>query len=181
MGGNWVIISSVAILVGGLVLGAIVFFAGERNEPDVMLASVAFASPYVASGVIALIGHLSHHASYVAAAGLAVWVLTLVTFSIVVFPLLAPAVVLISSGLAETQAWFWGDWAAGALIVVGLAGSLVLLLFYDDPTAWVSPDGSAGASDVITRVESFRTLTIVTAMVAFVAAHRLVTSVVQHR
>lgn len=160
-------IASVIVIVGGVGLALVHNYAGNDGDPEGWLAASAFAAPFVMAGVLALFGVWRGRSGVVAAAGIALVPISIV--SVVMWPILVPAAVLIVLGLAAGADRSARENVAFALVVVGLPIAFALLLVHNDPVSWVTPDGGGGSSsDVITNVEALGSLSI-TAMVSAAA------------
>ncbi len=156
--------ASIAIGAGGIALVFVHYYAGSPGSPDGWLSAVGFAAPFIGAGLIALIGTIRRQAALMLAAGAAVVPMSLL--SIVLIPLLIPAVALIVQatkiGLRPSSLLIPG------LLGAGLIGALALLVFHQDPAQWSTPEGGGGSSNIVTTTEAV--IAISTALTAAVVA-----------
>ena len=166
--GSWrnVTLVAVAVMLAAVGLGVFRYFAGDPNTPSYIFGCVAFAAPFFAGGLLAVVGDRRGHPLFVVAAGVGLYPISLV--SIVMWPLLIPAALLIWQGGRRIDDPTAAEALVSVAIVAGLCGTFAMLVFHKDPATWQAPDGSSGSSDIITSTESLITLSILAAV--FVAA-----------
>ncbi len=153
------VIASAAVIGWAVVLGIIHRLGASLDTPHIDLSSVAFGAPFLAAGAATLVGEVRRAPWIVAAGGLALIPMSLLTFSPVALPLLIPASFLLAHGLAPTEAW-----PRSALLAVTALAALIL---HDDPAEWQASDGSQrGASDIITASEAVLSLALSTSVIA---------------
>jgi hypothetical protein len=150
------------------VIGTIAWFASENGEPQRRSGAVAFACAFVAVSLVSIIGLLWQRPWLLAASGLALMGMTVITFSPVAFPiLLFPAAFLAGRGFASTDAWPGMAVVSAVLAGLLLFASLGALIFHDDAAEWTAPNGTHyGSSDIITRTEVAISLSFSAAAVA---------------
>jgi len=89
--------------------------------------------------------------------------------SIVLMPLIIPAVLLIVRSTRER--FEPQDLAMPAVLASGLVVALAIVVFHQDPATWSTPDGGGGSSNIVTSLEA--TIAISTsAVVVLIAAFR---------
>lgn len=151
-------------MVGGIGLMVLHYFAGSPDDPEGWLSAVGFGVPFVATGVLALIGVRMKRAELVFVAGLILVPMSLL--SIVLIPLLAPAALLIAhaagSGIAPSRLMVP---AALALVILT---AFAILVFHQDPVTWTTETGGGGSSNIVTKAEA--TLAIVAAVAVTASA-----------
>jgi hypothetical protein len=158
------VVSASLVVFAGVALIVIREVAGDPDEPTGVISSVALSSPFLAAGLISLIGESRSKPAYSVAAGVALLPMSLI--SLILVPLLLPALVLIVLNAPRVLALTIYEAVSGVLIAAGLLAALALLFVHQDPATWSTPDGSAGASDIITTFEAQRTLGIVALVLA---------------
>lgn len=108
------------------------------------------SAPFIGAGDLALLGVVRKHASLLLVASIAVIAMSLM--SVVLLPLLIPCVVLI--GYGSTVATLDANLVLPTLLAVALDGSMLLLVFHQDPVTWSSPEGGGGSSNIVTATEA---------------------------
>ena len=145
-------ISSIAVCVGGAAVALVHYYAGSGSpgRPEGWLSAIGFAAPIFGAGLVGLIGASRSHGALMLAAGTAIIPMSVV--SIVLLPLLFPAIVLLAHG---------GNTAHGpksfifpTLILVVLVGAFALTVFHQDPAEWSGPDGPESSSNIVTNTEA---------------------------
>ncbi len=165
-------VPAVAVTVGGVAAGAVHYFAGSPGMPNGELAAMAFGAPWVMAGVLTLVGTIRGCPTVVAFAGMAAFPISLV--SIVLWPLLVPALLLVAQGVSRFNHPAPRDIGVGFLIAIGLVSAFFLLLVHQDPATWQTPEGGTHySSDIITAVEALASLAIVVTVGVAAAATML--------
>ncbi len=159
-------VSGVIAIVGGIGLMAVHNLAGSEGDPEGWFAAIGFGAPFVGAGCLAVLGANGDNPALCIAAGLALWPMSLV--SVVLFPLLAPATIMVWAGVknAPSARSLWLAEALGAALVV-VFGFLVL---HQDPVTWTTPTGSGGSSNIVTDFEATLSLATVGAVIGVAAA-----------
>lgn len=143
-------VASVAIVAGGVALVFVHYYAGSPGDPEGWFSAIGFAAPYIGAGLVALVGTLRKRAALMLAAGVAV--IPMSVLSIVLIPLLIPAVVLvIQAGKVGVNP---SSLVLPAVLAAGLVGALAVVVFHQDPAQWSTPDGGGGSSNIVTTTES---------------------------
>lgn len=163
-------VAAVLVVVAGAALVPIRLIAGDPNSPDGVFSSVALAAPFVAAGLVALIGEWRRKPIYSVAAGVALLPMSIVSF--ILIPLLIPAMVLIAVSVPRASRSSNLDIGVSVVIVVGLVAAFVALLVHEDPVSWQTPTGGGSSSDIITTAEARLSLAIVGLVLAIVAVFR---------
>ena len=161
------IVSAVLVIVAGIALIPIREIASEPSNAEGPLSSVAFAAPFIAAGVVALLGEYRAKPIYSVAAGVALLPISLVSF--ILIPLLIPAILVIGMGLSRLSAPSNLDIGVSIVLTVGLVVAFAALLVHQDPTSWSTPTASGSSSDIVTTTEATLSLTIVAAVLAVAA------------
>ena len=143
------------VMLAAVGLGIVRFLAGDSSTPYYILGCAAFAAPFFAGGLVALLGERQGHPMFVAAVGISLWPISVV--SIVMWPILIPAGFLAWKGLEAAATWTAVDISVSIAIVAGICGTFALLLFHQDPASWETRDGSASSSNIITGTEALMT------------------------
>ena len=138
------------------------YFGGSPAEGS--LAAAGFAAPFVGAGLLGLIGAHRSRVELSLATGVALVPMSLI--SVVLFPLLIPAGILIrrSHSVAARRL------AVPALLGLALVGTLALLILHQDPASWTTPDEFGSSSNIVTTVESTLSLVITVSVVALAYA-----------
>lgn len=129
-----------------------------------MTGSIAFGAPFFTCGLIGLLGERRGYPVLVLAAGVALCPISLV--SIVLFPVVFPASVMIAAGASGMNRLTITDGLAGALVLVSTWGTFAMLVFHIDPASWATEFGSASSSNIITMTESMITFAVLAATLA---------------
>lgn len=144
-------LASISIVVGGVALIFVHYYAGSPDDPEGWLSAVGFAAPFIGAGFVALAGSIRGRAEMVLAAGIAV--VPMSVLSVVLFPLVIPASVLVVQAVKQgvrPQAL-----VLPTVLAAGLVGALAVVVFHQDPAQWSTPDGSGSSSNIVTATESF--------------------------
>ncbi len=158
------ILASAAVIVGGSGLVFVHYYAGSPGDPEGWFAALGFAAPFIGVGALALAGTLRRRPALAFAAGVAL--VPMSVLSIVLIPLLIPAALLIVR--AAVEGFRAQDLLVPGLLASGLVVVLAILVFHQDPVSWSTPEGSGGASNIVTTTEA--TIAIVsTVAAAFIA------------
>jgi len=158
------VVSASLVVFAGVALIVVREVAGDPNEPVGIISSVALSSPFIAAGLISLIGESRSKHAYSVVAGVALLPMSLI--SLILVPLFLPALALIVLNASRLTALTIYEAVSGVLIAAGLMAALALLFVHQDPTTWTTPNGSGGASDIITTFEAQRTLGLVALILA---------------
>lgn len=156
------ILSAFGIAAGGVVVAFVHYFGGSPGDPEGWFAALGFAAPFIGAGLLALVGLGREWPALVFAAGLAVMPMSVV--SIVLFPLIVPALVLETHAIRH---WFGGrDLVVPAMLALPLMAAFAIVVFHQDPATWSTPTGSGGSSNIVTTTEAAIALTAAAAVVA---------------
>lgn len=161
------VVAAVVVVIAGIALVPIREFASEPNDAEGALSSVAFAAPFIAAGLIALLGVHRAKPIYSVAAGVALLPISLVSF--ILIPLLVPAMLLIAIGMTVATQSSNRDVGISIVVTVGLVAAFAALLVHQDPATWSTLDSSGMSSDIVTTREATLGLSIV-ASVLLIAA-----------
>lgn len=146
------------VLLGAGAVGVLRFAGGSPAERGLegVLGALALAGVLAAPAVAALVAYGGAPRVLIGAGGGLAMVA--VTASIATWPLLAPAVVILSIGVSKHQR---GGGGLGALVVlVAVPAALLVLFMSEDPRSW-SGNGSTGStSDTIAYAESLVSLAL---------------------
>lgn len=135
----------------------------DNGDPEGWFASIGFAAPFIAAGLLAVLGAVVGAPWHWWTAGCALVPCSVV--SIVLFPLLGPAMLLVALGLAHGPS---GRRWLGSVLAATLVVSFGIIVFHQDPAEWSGPTGGGGSSNIITTTEA--TLSVVTAICVLVVA-----------
>lgn len=158
------VVSAALVIAAGIALIPIREIAGDPNNPDGLISSIAFAAPFIAAGLIALLGEHRGKPIYSVAAGVALLPISLVSF--ILIPLLIPAMLLIAVGITRAKQSSNRDIGVSIIITVGLVVAVAALLAHQDPASWSTPNASGSSSDIVTTTEATLGLAIVAAVLA---------------
>lgn len=152
------------VMAAAVGLGIVRYLAGDPSTPHHIVGCAAFAAPFFTGGLVAFLGERRGHPMFVAAAGIGLWPISLV--SIVMWPLLIPAAFLTWKGrqVAATRGPL--DIPVSIAIVAGIWGTFAMLLFHQDPASWQTHHGSASSSNIITIGEALVTGAVLVGVVA---------------
>ena len=143
-------VSSLTITTGGVFAASVHFFAGTPGDPEGWFASVGFGAPFMGLGLLALVGAKRDRPELTFASA---WLLIpMSVVSIVLIPLIVPAVVLIASAAREPLSA--QDLAVSVIFAGSVALSFAYLVFHQDPAEWSTPEGGGGSSNIVTTVEA---------------------------
>ncbi len=161
------IAASVAVVLGGVALVFVHYYGGSAGDPEGWFAALGFAAPFIGVGLVALAGTLRKRPSLVLASGVAL--IPMSVLSIVLLPLILPAVLLIVHALQERLEL--RDLALPAVLLLGLVVVLAVVVFHQDPVTWSTPDGGGRSSNIVTSLEAAFAISV-TAAVVMIAACR---------
>ena len=144
--------AAMLVMLAAVLVGLVPWFASEDGEPDRLRYAIAFAAPFFAAGLLALMSERLGRPRYVMAAGLALIPISVI--SIVAVPLLLPALMLIVLGSRATRPGWSVEMPGSIVIIVAFVASMLSLLLHDDPRTWTTADGHRHfASDTTTGAE----------------------------
>ena len=144
------IAASVAVVLGGVALTFIHYYGGSPGSPEGKFAALGFASPFIGAGLLAMVGALRGRPALMFAAGAAL--IPMSVLSIVLMPLIIPAVLLIVRSTRER--FEPQDLAMPAVLASGLVVALAIVVFHQDPATWSTPYGGGGSSNIVTSLEA---------------------------
>ena len=154
---RWALFAAGCVLIGGLALVFIHFLGGTEGDPEGWFAAVGIAAPFLGAGALAAVGSFVDAPWLWWAAGFALVPCSIV--SVVLFPMLAPAIALIVLGLRDRD----GDprewW--GVVLVAALIGSFGFVVFHQDPVTWAG----GGSSNIVTTTEATISVVVVVCVV----------------
>ncbi len=159
------IAASAAIVLGGVAVAFIHYYGGSPGSPEGRFAALGFASPFIGAGLLALVGTRREHPALLLAAGVAL--IPMSVLSIVLIPLIIPAVLLIVHALQKQ--FDPRDLAVPALLALSLVTALAVLVFHQDPATWSTPEGGGGSSDIVTTSEAALAISATVAVVLIAA------------
>ena len=155
------IAAAVAVVLGGVALVFVHYYGGSAGDPEGWFAALGFAAPFIGAGLVALAGTLRSRPALMLAAGAAL--IPMSVLSIVLMPLILPAVVLIVRSIQER--FEPQDLAMPAVLAFGLVVVLAIVVFHQDPVTWSTPDGGGSSSDIVTSLEAAIAISVTAAAV----------------
>jgi len=158
-------VASVAVVLGGVAVAFIHYYGGSPGSPEGRFAALGFAAPFIGAGLVALVGTLRGRPALVLAAGVAL--IPMSVLSIVLMPLMIPAVLLIVHAIQHR--FDPRDLAVPAILAFGLVAVLAVLVFHQDPVAWSTPEGGGSSSDIVTTSEAAIAISATVAVVLIAA------------
>lgn len=161
------IVASIGVVLGGVALVFVHFYGGSAGDPEGWFSALGFAAPFIGVGLLALVGTLRKRPSLVLVSGVAL--IPMSVLSIVLFPLIVPAVLLIVRSTRER--FNPQDLVLPAVLASGLVVVLAILVFHQDPVSWSTSDGGGSSSDIVTSLEA-AIATSATAAVVLIAVFR---------
>lgn len=171
---RWAAIAGVLAIAGGVALVVIHYVGGGphyADDPEGWYASIAFGAPFVAAGVLAVLGVLLDAGWLWWSAGAVLVACSIVSF--VMFPLIAVGIVLIVAGRRARSTL--ATTVCGLLFATALGAVFAVLVFHQDPATWAG----GGSSNIITTVEA--TLSVVVSSAVVVAGAVVAGAVVASR
>lgn len=157
-------VASAAVIAGGVAVMFVHYYAGSPGDPEGWFAALGFAAPFIGAGFLALVGTLRGQPALIFAAAVAL--IPMSVLSIVLIPLLIPAVLLMVH--ATSDGFAPRDLALPAILAFALAAALTVLVFHQDPVTWSTPESSGGSSNIVTTSEA--TLAIAAAVAVAILA-----------
>jgi hypothetical protein len=166
-------VSAVLLMAAGLLFSFVHALAGDPHSPEGPLQHLSLGLPILTAGAVALIGIASRSPWLMIAGGVAALPMCMV--SIIGLPAVVCAAVVIAAGARSLTRTSARDLAAATSIVTLLVSGFFYEVLHQDPASWVTADGSAGSSNVITPAESVIVLLVVgvALIVAFGYARRV--------
>lgn len=161
------VVAASLVIIAGIALVPIREVASEPNDAEGTLSSVAFAAPFIAAGLIALLSVHRAKPIYSVAAGVALLPISLVSF--ILIPVLIPAMLLIALGMTRATQSSNRDIGISIVVTVGLVAAFAALLVHQDPASWSTPNASGSSSDIVTTTEATLGLTIAGAVLLIAA------------
>ena len=153
-------IAAIATIAGGGGLIAIHHFGGSPGDPEGWFASAGFGAPFIGAGLLGLLGVLKLRPLYCAAAGLALWPMCMI--SVVAFPLLVPAAMLIA--VASRNDVAPNKLFVAAIPALVLAATTWFLVLHQDPVTWTTANGGGSSSNIVTTFEATLSIAVVTSV-----------------
>ncbi|MEO8693931.1 MAG: hypothetical protein ABI658_10475 [Acidimicrobiales bacterium] len=151
-------IAAMITIAGGAGLITIHHFGGSPGDPEGWFESAGLGAPFIGAGLLGLLGVRLSCPCYCAAAGLALWPMCLI--SVVGFPLLIPATVLMVVGVRNDLPS--RELAIAAMTALVLAATTWYVVLHQDPASWTTKTGSGSSSNVITTFEATLSVSVVT-------------------
>lgn len=152
------LVAASAVAIAGLALVPFREIARDSASPEGVAASIAFATPYMAAGGLAVRGTVRGRFALVTCVGMSLLPISIV--SIVMIPVTLPAAVLIAMGAQHLRSITTTEWLIAAITGFGIVASFFALLVHHDPASWTTSTGSGSTSDVITNTEIVVSLAI---------------------
>lgn len=143
-------IASLSVVAGGIAVAVFHHFASTPGGPENWFSSLGFGAPFIGVGLLALIGTERDRPELVIMSALVLWPMSVI--SIILIPLLLSAVVLIASVSSANFSVL--DLAVSAVLASAVAATLAVVIFRETPADWMTPEGPAGSSDIITTLEA---------------------------
>jgi len=140
------LIAGIVVVLGGVGLMFVHFYGGTPDDPEGWFASVGFGAPIVAGGLLAVVGAGLDAPWQWWAAGIAIAPCALV--SIVMIPLVIPAVVLLAAGFTEPSPVSRN--VVGGVLAGALVASFAVIVFHQDPVTW----SGGSSSNIVTTTEA---------------------------
>ncbi len=158
------IIASAVVIAGGVGLVFVHYYGGSPGDPEGWFSALGFAAPFLGLGMLALVGTLRQRPALVLAAGYVLMPMVLV--SVVLIPLLVPAMFLTVRSSAEQ--FRMGDLVLSGLLALGLLVVFGVLVLHQDPVTWLTPEGGGSSGNIVTTTEA--TTAIATSVAVVIAA-----------
>lgn len=156
---RWALAAAAVVVMGGVALAFIHYLGGTDGDPEGWYAAVGFAAPLLGAGVLAAVGALVDAPWLWWAAGVAIVPCSIV--SIVMFPLLVPAIVLIVLGLRNSDGHVRER--SGVVFAVALIAAFGGVVFHQDPVTW---EGGS-TSNIVTTTEATMSVVVTVCVVAW--------------
>lgn len=162
-GRPWPLISGAGVAAAGVALAFVRYLGSgphDNGNPEGWLASIGFAAPLIAAGLLAVVGALMDVASYWRAAGVVICTCSVV--SIIMFPLLVPGLALIVIGGRPPPRVV--THTCGVAFAAALIGAFMIVVLHQDPATWAG----GSSSNIVTTGEA--TMSVVVAVGGLIAA-----------
>lgn len=152
------------VVACGVGLMLLHYYGGSFGDPEGFLSAVAFGSPTVGSGFLAIVGARRRVRSLLFAAAAALVAVSVL--SIVTVALIAAAVAIGREGWRIERRSARSQTLASTGAVVGLVAAAIALIVHQDPITWTTATGGGSTSDIVTSTEAMIALGLVCVSVA---------------